>query len=52
MGTLGELHRVLRFVFDGKLKPVIDRVYPLEEIADAHRRIENKEQFGKVVVRP
>jgi len=52
MGTLGELHRVLRFVFDGKLKPVIDRVYPLEEIADAHRRIENKEQFGKVVVKP
>jgi len=52
MGTLGELHRVLKFVFDGTLKPVIDRVYPLEEIADAHRRIENKEQFGKVVVKP
>lgn len=52
MGTLGELHRVLKFVFQGDLKPVIDRVYPLEEITDAHRRIENKEQFGKVVVTP
>jgi NADPH:quinone reductase-like Zn-dependent oxidoreductase len=52
MGTLGELHRVLKFVFKGQLKPVIDRVYPMSEIADAHRRVDNKEQFGKVVVLP
>ncbi len=52
MGTLGELHRVLKFVFQGKLKPVIDRVFPMSEIADAHRYLENKEQFGKVVVVP
>ncbi len=52
MGTLGELYRVLKFVFQGKLKPVIDRVYPMSEIAAAHRRLENKEQFGKVVVVP
>ncbi len=52
MGTMGELHRVLKFVFQGKLKPVIDRVYPMTEIAEAHRRLENKEQFGKVVVLP
>jgi len=52
MGTLGELHRVLKFVFQGKLKPVVDRVYPMDQIADAHRRLENKEQFGKVVVTP
>jgi NADPH:quinone reductase-like Zn-dependent oxidoreductase len=52
MGTLGELHRVLKFVFQGKLKPVIDRVYPMAEIAEAHRHLENKEQFGKVVVVP
>ena len=52
MGTLGELHRVLKFVFRGTLKPIIDHVYPMSEIADAHRRIENKEQFGNVVVVP
>jgi NADPH:quinone reductase-like Zn-dependent oxidoreductase len=52
MGTLGELHRVLKFVFQGKLKPVIDRVYPLQEIAAAHQRLENQQQFGKVVVVP
>jgi len=50
MGTLGELHHVLQFVFRGQLKPVIDGVYPLAEIAMAHQRLENKEQFGKVVL--
>lgn len=52
MGTLGELHTVLKFVFRKELKPVIDRVYPLSEIRAAHERLENKEQFGKVLVRP
>jgi NADPH:quinone reductase-like Zn-dependent oxidoreductase len=52
MGTMGELHRVLQFVFRGQLKPVIDTVLPLAEIRAAHQRLENREQFGKVVVRP
>jgi NADPH:quinone reductase-like Zn-dependent oxidoreductase len=52
MGTMGELHQVLKFVFRKQLRPVIDRVYPLEQIAEAHRRLENKEQFGKVIVKP
>ena len=50
MGTMGELHRVLKFVFNGKLKPVVDRVFPMSEIAAAHAYLENKEQFGKVIV--
>jgi NADPH:quinone reductase-like Zn-dependent oxidoreductase len=52
MGTMGDLNQVLQFVFRGQLKPVIDRVYPLAEIRAAHERLENKEQFGKVVVVP
>ena len=35
-----------------KLKPVIDREFPLERAADAHRAIEARETFGKVVLRP
>jgi NADPH:quinone reductase-like Zn-dependent oxidoreductase len=50
MGTLGELHRVLKFVFAGKLKPVIDSTFPLAAASAAHRRLEQKEQFGKVVL--
>ena len=52
MGTMGELHQVLKFVFRKELRPVIDRVYPLAEIRAAHERLENKEQFGKIVVVP
>jgi NADPH:quinone reductase-like Zn-dependent oxidoreductase len=50
MGTMGELHEVLKFVFRGQLKPVIDTVYRLAEIRAAHERLERKEQFGKVVL--
>ena len=52
LGTMGELHQVLKFVFRKQLKPVIDRVYPLAEIREAHRRLENREQFGKILVVP
>jgi NADPH:quinone reductase-like Zn-dependent oxidoreductase len=52
MGSMGELHQVLKFVFRKQLKPVIDRVYPLAEIRAAHERIENKEHSGKVIVGP
>jgi NADPH:quinone reductase-like Zn-dependent oxidoreductase len=50
MGTMAELHQVLKFVFRGQLKPVIDRVYPLAEIRAAHERLESKQQFGKLVL--
>jgi NADPH:quinone reductase-like Zn-dependent oxidoreductase len=52
MGTLGELHQVLKFVFRKELRAVIDKVHPLSEIRAAHERLERKEQFGKVVVVP
>jgi NADPH:quinone reductase len=36
----------------GGMRAVVDRVYPLEEIAEAHRRMESNESFGKVVIVP
>jgi NADPH2:quinone reductase len=35
----------------GRLRPVIDSVYPIERVADAHRRLASGEAFGKVVLR-
>jgi len=35
---------------DGRLKPIIARTYPLEEIVEAHRYLESNQQFGKIVV--
>jgi NADPH:quinone reductase-like Zn-dependent oxidoreductase len=52
MGTMGELHQVLKFIFGKQLRPVIDRVYPLSEIRAAHEHLEKKEQFGKVILAP
>jgi NADPH:quinone reductase-like Zn-dependent oxidoreductase len=52
MGTMGELHRVLQFVFRKQVRPVIDSVMPLSEIRAAHERLENREQFGKIVLVP
>jgi NADPH:quinone reductase-like Zn-dependent oxidoreductase len=50
MGHKSELFTVLELFKRGLLKPVIDTVLPLEHAADAHRLIENREQFGKVIL--
>ncbi|MBV9610316.1 MAG: zinc-binding dehydrogenase [Acidobacteria bacterium] len=52
MGTIGELYEVLKHVFSGKLKPVIDKVFPLSDARAAHERMEHSEMFGKIVLRP
>ena len=50
MGTKSELHTVMKLVAAGKLKPVVDRVFPLAEAAAAHAYLESGSQFGKVVL--
>ncbi len=50
MGSLAELHEVFRHVEAGRLRPVVDRVLPIERIAEAHQVLENREAFGKVVL--
>jgi putative PIG3 family NAD(P)H quinone oxidoreductase len=35
----------------GRLRPVIDSVFPMDQVADAHRRLASGEAFGKVVLR-
>ena len=52
MGTMSELNEVLKHVFSGKLKPVVDRVFPLKEIRAAHEYMEKSEMFGKIVLTP
>jgi NADPH:quinone reductase-like Zn-dependent oxidoreductase len=52
MGTMGELHEVLGHVFAGRLKPVVDRTFPLKEARAAHEYLEKSEMFGKVVLIP
>ena len=51
MGGRGELLKVLSFFENGKLKPVVDSVFPLREAAAAQSRMEKSEHFGKIVLK-
>lgn len=48
--TLDDIATSLRLVAEGKLKPVIHRVLPVQQAAEGHRLIESREVFGKVVL--
>lgn len=50
MGPKGDLFGVLRHVDAGRLRPVVDRVMPLWRADDAHRSLEAREVFGKIVL--
>jgi NADPH:quinone reductase-like Zn-dependent oxidoreductase len=50
MGSKGELLTAAELFFDGRFNPVVDRTYPLEAAAEAQGRLEDSEQFGKVVL--
>jgi NADPH:quinone reductase-like Zn-dependent oxidoreductase len=51
MGSKADLLAAVELLKRGLLKPVIDLVLPLEKCAEAHRRLEQREQFGKIVLK-
>ena len=51
--TPDELDRIIGLVDDGSLVgPVVDRELPLDQAAEAHRLIEERQTFGKVILTP
>jgi NADPH:quinone reductase-like Zn-dependent oxidoreductase len=50
MGRKSELLRAVQFFFAGTMKPVVDSTFHLSEAALAHRRLEAREHFGKIVL--
>ena len=50
MGSKGELLEAMKFVAQGKIRGVVDRVLPLSEARQAHELIEDRAQFGKVIL--
>jgi NADPH:quinone reductase-like Zn-dependent oxidoreductase len=51
--TPEQLDHLIELVAKGDLRgPVIDRELPLEQATEAHRLIENRETFGKVILKP
>ncbi len=52
MGRKADLLKVLDLISAGELKPVIHAVMPLERAGDAHRMLEERHAFGRVVLEP
>ncbi len=52
MGNRQDFRDVLSLVADGELEPRIDRVLPLDGVAEGHAAIEERDVIGKVVIRP
>ena len=52
MGSKAELLEAMKFVAQGKIRAVVDRVLPLSEARQAHELMENRGQFGKIVLEP
>jgi alcohol dehydrogenase len=47
-----DLEALLGLIQEGKLKPIVDKELPLSEVNEAFRLIEEREVFGKVVLKP
>ena len=50
MGSKAELLEAMKFIESGKIRAVVDRVLPLSEARRAHELMEDRAQFGKVVL--
>ncbi len=52
MGNVQALDAVIELIATDKIKPIVDEIFSMEKIADAHKYLENSYQFGKVVLIP
>jgi len=50
MGTRDEFLSMIDFIESRNIKPVIDQIYPFIDFSTALKRMENSEQFGKIIL--
>jgi NADPH:quinone reductase-like Zn-dependent oxidoreductase len=50
LGGRAELQSVMALVLSGALQPDVAGLFPLDALADAHRTLENRAQYGKLVI--
>ncbi len=50
MSPIEDFRTVMSLIFQGQLSAVIDRAYPLQDTAEAQKRLEAGEQLGKIVI--
>jgi zinc-binding alcohol dehydrogenase/oxidoreductase len=51
MGTRDEFLSMIDFIESRNLKPVVDQIFPFQNIETALQRMENSEQFGKIILK-
>jgi len=51
MGSQAALKEAMDLLRQKKIKPVVDRVFPMAEVKYAHEYLESEGQFGKVILR-
>lgn len=51
MGSGEEYREMIEFIANHQIKPVMDRVYPLQEFREAFLRLDNADQFGKIALK-
>ena len=51
MGSPADFRAMLAFVSKHRIKPVVDRVYDMEEVVAAAQRMNEGGQFGKIILR-
>ena len=52
MGTNEDMREIVEMLNRGVIHPVVHKVFPLAEAADAHREMEGTNFFGKLLLRP
>jgi NADPH:quinone reductase-like Zn-dependent oxidoreductase len=50
MSTVAEFKEVMDLVVQEKLKPIMDKTYPLQDAANAQERLWRNENFGKITL--
>ncbi|MEE9166888.1 MAG: zinc-binding dehydrogenase, partial [Candidatus Neomarinimicrobiota bacterium] len=52
MGDLSSFRKITKLLQEGRVKPVLDRTFPMSAVREAHKYLEERKQFGKVVLVP
>ncbi len=50
LGTQGDYQAVMQLIFAGKLRPVIDSIFPMSDFRNAMTRMMANQQFGKILI--
>jgi NADPH:quinone reductase-like Zn-dependent oxidoreductase len=48
--TKADLLTLKEMIEEGQIKPIVDKVYPMEKASDAHRRVETEQRTGAIVI--